>query len=62
MAEENKSTSEVDDWLEDIEESDDFSGELDQDNIDALLSAGPDETGDSASEYRDWLPAMAPSA
>lgn len=54
MVEEKKST-EVDDWLNDTEESDDFAGELDQDNIDALLGAGiegldekgsPDDSGD----------------
>jgi hypothetical protein len=46
MVEENKPTSEVDDWLEDTEESDEFAEELDQDNIDALLGSGLDETGD----------------
>lgn len=44
MVEEKQTTSEeVDDWLTDLDdESDDLSGELDQDNIDALIGGGAD--------------------
>ncbi len=52
MADEKQKTADIDDWLEDLDEGDEFSGELDQANIDALLSgssstpesggAGPD--------------------
>ncbi len=40
MADEKQTTSDLDDWLEDLDDSDEFSGELDQENIDALLSGG----------------------
>ncbi|MEW6290333.1 MAG: Ig-like domain-containing protein [Thermodesulfobacteriota bacterium] len=40
MADEKKTTSDLDDWLEDLDDSEEFSGELDQDNIDALLGGG----------------------
>lgn len=38
MADEKQKTADIDDWLEDLDEGDEFSGELDQANIDALLS------------------------
>lgn len=53
MVEEKKPTAEVDDWLDDAEESDDFSGELDQDNIDALLGSGLDEAVDNTGDSDD---------
>ncbi|RJX26380.1 MAG: hypothetical protein C4531_15765 [Desulfurivibrio sp.] len=40
MADEKQTTSDLDDWLEDLDDADEFSGELDQENIDALLSNG----------------------
>ena len=40
MADEKQTTSDLDDWLEDLDDSEEFSGELDQANIDALLSGG----------------------
>ncbi|MCK9293812.1 MAG: Ig-like domain-containing protein [Desulfobulbaceae bacterium] len=50
MADEKQTTSDLDDWLEDLDDADEFSGELDQENIDALLSgvesgASEPETG-----------------
>ncbi|MBU0910274.1 MAG: hypothetical protein KKA54_12475 [Proteobacteria bacterium] len=45
MADEKQTTSDLDDWLEDLDDSEEFSGELDQENIDALLSGGL-ESGD----------------
>lgn len=46
MADEKQTTSDIDDWLDDLDDSDEFSGELDQDNIDALLD-GDSESGDT---------------
>ncbi|MCB2182548.1 MAG: hypothetical protein KQH63_11010 [Desulfobulbaceae bacterium] len=43
MADEQNTTSDIDDWLDDLDDSDEFSGELDQDNIDALLGGGLDK-------------------
>jgi hypothetical protein len=40
MADEKQTTSDLDDWLEDLDDSEEFSGELDQENIDAMLSGG----------------------
>ncbi|MCJ7602744.1 MAG: Ig-like domain-containing protein, partial [Desulfobulbaceae bacterium] len=56
MADEKKTTSDLDNWLEDLDDSDEFSGELDQENIDAMLSGGL-ESGGSAP-----APAEAPAA
>ena len=52
MADEKDTTSDIDDWLDDLDDSDDFSGELDQDNIDALLdgSQGTEEAEPEAEE------------
>ncbi|MBC8318659.1 MAG: Ig-like domain-containing protein [Desulfobulbaceae bacterium] len=52
MVEEKKST-EVDDWLDDTEASDDFAAELDQDNIDALLGSGVEGLDDTGSSDDD---------
>ncbi|MBI5559637.1 MAG: Ig-like domain-containing protein [Deltaproteobacteria bacterium] len=51
MAEEKHSTSDLDNWLEDLDDSDEFSGELDQGSIDALL--GGEEIPDSQPEKRE---------
>ncbi|NOR10913.1 MAG: hypothetical protein GQ541_05440 [Desulfovibrionaceae bacterium] len=53
MVDEQKPTSEVDDWLDDAEESDDFSGELDQGDIDDLLGSGLDEQKDNTGDSED---------
>jgi len=42
MADEKDTTADIDDWLDDLDDSDEFSAELDQDNIDALLDGGSD--------------------
>ncbi len=42
MTDEKHMASDLDDWLDDIDDSDEFSGELDQANIDALLNRGLD--------------------
>ena len=41
MADEKQIASDLDDWLDDLNDSDELSGELDQENIDALLGGGP---------------------
>ncbi|OKY73623.1 MAG: hypothetical protein BM485_17540 [Desulfobulbaceae bacterium DB1] len=59
MADEKQKTADIDDWLDDLDDADDFSGELDQDNIDALLSgsreAGAENEEKAASD--DEVPA-----
>jgi hypothetical protein len=41
MADEKPITADLDDWLDDLDDSAELSGELDQENIDALLGGGP---------------------
>ncbi|MFH1217627.1 MAG: Ig-like domain-containing protein [Pseudomonadota bacterium] len=60
MADEKKTTADIDDWLDDLDDSDELSDELDQDNIDALLSGGGDSaegSGEQAASGDDEGPA-----
>jgi hypothetical protein len=56
MADEKQTTSDLDNWLEDLDDSDEFPGELDQENIDAMLSGGL-KSGGSEPEPAEEAPA-----